>query len=148
MGFSPSLIDLAAFIGIGGVFLAVLIRLASHHSLRPTHDPRLAESLAFHNIKVSAMVSRQQVNTPLILTVGAVSALLLVVIGIGTQAWFQSEERREIDSQVGCAQQRAGERSGDRAGKCRAGSADSTFTAGPTSKSRGRAIPISRRHAR
>ncbi len=42
------------------------------------------------------MPSRQYVNTPLILTVGAVSGVLLVVIGIGTEAWFQSEENREI----------------------------------------------------
>ncbi len=48
-GFHPSFMDATAFIGIGGVFLAVFIRLLSHHSLRPTHDPRLAESLAFHN---------------------------------------------------------------------------------------------------
>lgn len=50
-GFHPLSIamDISAFVGIGGVFLATIIRLGSHHSLRPTHDPRLAESLAFHN---------------------------------------------------------------------------------------------------
>jgi hypothetical protein len=42
------------------------------------------------------MAMTQQVNTRLILTVGAVSGLLIVVISIGTQAWFQSEENREI----------------------------------------------------
>jgi hypothetical protein len=39
---------------------------------------------------------KQEVNTPLLLTVGVVSALLLLVIVFGTQAWFVREERDEI----------------------------------------------------
>jgi hypothetical protein len=42
-------IDLAALAGIGGVLAAALVRLMAPHSLRPTGDPRLPESLAFHN---------------------------------------------------------------------------------------------------
>jgi hypothetical protein len=39
---------------------------------------------------------KQDVNAPLLLTVGVVSALLLLVIVFGTQAWFVREERDEI----------------------------------------------------
>ena len=42
------------------------------------------------------MAIKQEVNTPLLLTVGVVSALLLLVIVFGTQAWFVREERDEI----------------------------------------------------
>ena len=42
------------------------------------------------------MAIKQEVNTPLLLTVGIVSALLLLVIVFGTQAWFVREERDEI----------------------------------------------------
>ena len=42
------------------------------------------------------MAIKQEVNSPLILTVGIVSALLLLVIVFGTQAWFVREERDEI----------------------------------------------------
>ena len=44
------LIDLAAFLGIGGVFVATLLRNMAPYSLRPVADPRLPEALAFHNI--------------------------------------------------------------------------------------------------
>ncbi len=44
------LIDLAAFVGIGGVFVAFVVRKASHDSVRAMRDPRLADSLAFENI--------------------------------------------------------------------------------------------------
>ena len=44
------IVDLAALVGIGGVFVAALIRSMAPHSLRPTGDPRLPECLAFHNI--------------------------------------------------------------------------------------------------
>lgn len=47
--FHFGLIDFAAFIGIGGIFVAFVVRKASHDSLRPTRDPRLADSLAFEN---------------------------------------------------------------------------------------------------
>ena len=43
------LIDLAALLGMGGLLAAVLVRLMAPHSLRPTGDPRLPESLAFQN---------------------------------------------------------------------------------------------------
>lgn len=43
-------VDLAALAGIGGVYVAALLRSMAPHSLRPTGDPRLAECLAFHNI--------------------------------------------------------------------------------------------------
>jgi hypothetical protein len=43
------LIDLAAFVGIGGVFVAFVVRKASHDSVRAMRDPRLADSLAFQN---------------------------------------------------------------------------------------------------
>jgi hypothetical protein len=39
----------SVFLGIGGIFVAYVVRCASHHSIRPTHDPRLADSLAFEN---------------------------------------------------------------------------------------------------
>lgn len=44
------LLDLTTFIGIGGIFLAVFVRLLARHSLRPRKDPRLVESVAFENI--------------------------------------------------------------------------------------------------
>jgi len=44
------LIEIASLIGIGGLFLGSLLRLASRHSLRPIADPRLQESLLFENI--------------------------------------------------------------------------------------------------
>jgi hypothetical protein len=37
-------------IGIGGIYVASLLRLALRHPLRPIADPRLEESLAFQNI--------------------------------------------------------------------------------------------------
>ncbi len=49
-GFSPHPVDLLTFIGVGGLFLAVLVRLAIQPALVPTRDPRLAESLSFENI--------------------------------------------------------------------------------------------------
>ena len=43
-------LDVATFVGIGGIFLAAFVRLLARHSLRPRKDPRLLESLAFENI--------------------------------------------------------------------------------------------------
>ena len=40
---------LAVLLGIGGIFLAVVVRRASQHSVRAMRDPRLADSLAFQN---------------------------------------------------------------------------------------------------
>jgi hypothetical protein len=48
--FSPHPVDLLTFLGVGGFFLAVLVRLAIQPALVPTRDPRLAESLSFENI--------------------------------------------------------------------------------------------------
>ncbi len=42
------------------------------------------------------MAIKQDVNAPLLLTVGVVSALLLLVVVFGTQAWYVREERDEI----------------------------------------------------
>lgn len=48
-GFHPSLVDLLAFVGVGGIFTAVLaLRLMSAPTV-PVQDPRLPESLAFEN---------------------------------------------------------------------------------------------------
>ncbi len=44
------------------------------------------------------MAIKQEANTPLIVTVGAVSAILLVVITFGVEAWFLYEENNEIAS--------------------------------------------------
>ena len=44
------LLDVATFVGIGGIFLAAFVRLLARHSLRPRKDPRLVESVAFENI--------------------------------------------------------------------------------------------------
>ncbi|HYE19954.1 MAG TPA: hypothetical protein VEA69_16005 [Tepidisphaeraceae bacterium] len=42
------------------------------------------------------MAIRQEANTPLIVTIGVVSALLLVVITFGVEAWFLYEEEYEV----------------------------------------------------
>jgi hypothetical protein len=39
---------------------------------------------------------KQEVNVPLIVTVGIVSAIIVVVLIVGTQAWYQSEEQMEM----------------------------------------------------
>jgi hypothetical protein len=49
-GFSPCLLDVATFVGIGGVFFATGIRRLGAHALVPVKDPRLAESLGFENV--------------------------------------------------------------------------------------------------
>jgi hypothetical protein len=41
--------SVCAYVGIGGVLLAVLVRGLVGQNLRPVADPRLPESLAFHN---------------------------------------------------------------------------------------------------
>ncbi len=43
------------------------------------------------------MAMKQEVNVPLVLTIGAVSALLLLVSVIGIEAWFVAEESSELD---------------------------------------------------
>jgi hypothetical protein len=47
--FHAGLIDLAVFVGIGGIFMAFVVRRAVHDSVRPIRDPRLPDSLAFEN---------------------------------------------------------------------------------------------------
>ena len=47
--FKLSLLDLTCWLGIGGLFFAVLGHLMQRGSLVPLRDPRLAESLAFEN---------------------------------------------------------------------------------------------------
>jgi hypothetical protein len=42
------------------------------------------------------MAYNQEVNAAQIITIGAVSGLLLIVIIIGLQAWFLSAEQREL----------------------------------------------------
>jgi hypothetical protein len=44
-----SLLDVTAFLGVGGLFVAVLALRLGDKSLIPRRDPRLAESLAFEN---------------------------------------------------------------------------------------------------
>ena len=49
-GLSPSLLDVAAFMTVGGCFVAVASWLMRRQALVPLRDPRLAESLAFENV--------------------------------------------------------------------------------------------------
>ncbi len=49
-GFHLSIVDVTAFIGIGAVYLGVLLRNSDKVSLIPVKDPRLSESLKFHNL--------------------------------------------------------------------------------------------------
>ena len=44
------------------------------------------------------MAIKQDVNAPLIVTIGVVSALLLLVAVFGVQAWFFHEEQTELDA--------------------------------------------------
>ncbi len=48
-GIRPSILDVAAFITVGGVFVAAAGWLMRRQALVPVRDPRLAESLAFEN---------------------------------------------------------------------------------------------------
>jgi hypothetical protein len=49
-GFSPSVLDVAAFVAVGGCFVAAVSWLMRRQALVPIRDPRLAESLAFENV--------------------------------------------------------------------------------------------------
>jgi len=44
------------------------------------------------------MAIKQDVNSPLIVTIGVVSGLLLLVAVFGVQAWFFREEQDELDT--------------------------------------------------
>ncbi|RAP29482.1 quinol:cytochrome C oxidoreductase, partial [Candidatus Marinamargulisbacteria bacterium SCGC AG-343-D04] len=48
-GFHFNLLDITTFIGIGGIYFAVFFNCLSKVSLIPHKDPRLSESLNFHN---------------------------------------------------------------------------------------------------
>jgi len=48
-GLSPSILDVAAFMAVGGCFVAAVSWLMRRQALVPLRDPRLAESLAFEN---------------------------------------------------------------------------------------------------
>ena len=48
-GVRPSILDVAAFLAVGGVFVAAASWLMRRQALVPLRDPRLAESLAFEN---------------------------------------------------------------------------------------------------
>ena len=43
------------------------------------------------------MAYKEDVNSPLIFTIGAVSALLAIVVVVGLQSWFMYEEQAEKD---------------------------------------------------
>jgi hypothetical protein len=49
-GLRPSLLDVAAFLAVGGCFVAAAGWLMRRQALVPLRDPRLAESLAFENV--------------------------------------------------------------------------------------------------
>jgi hypothetical protein len=48
-GFSPSALDVTAFLAVGGCFVGAASWLMRRQALVPLRDPRLAESLAFEN---------------------------------------------------------------------------------------------------
>jgi hypothetical protein len=52
------------------------------------------------------MAFKQEVNVPVIFTIGVISAIMLLVIVIGTQAWYQSEELDEVTTKAAEAQSR------------------------------------------
>ena len=43
------LVDLACFLGIGGIFFAALVWRLTKHDLIPVRDPRLQEAVVFEN---------------------------------------------------------------------------------------------------
>ena len=49
-GIRPSVLDVAAFLAVGGCFVAAATWLMRRQALVPLRDPRLAESLAFENV--------------------------------------------------------------------------------------------------
>jgi hypothetical protein len=53
------------------------------------------------------MAFKQEVNVPLILTIGIVSGIMILVIVIGVQAWYQSEEANEMTLKAAQANARA-----------------------------------------
>jgi hypothetical protein len=53
------------------------------------------------------MAFKQEVNVALLLTIGVISALMVLVIVIGMQAWYQSEEINEFTVKSQEASERA-----------------------------------------
>jgi hypothetical protein len=53
------------------------------------------------------MAFKQEVNVSLLMTIGVISALMVLVIVIGMQAWYQSEEINEFALKSQDASQRA-----------------------------------------
>jgi hypothetical protein len=49
-GLRPSVLDVAAFLAVGGCFVTAASWLMRQQALVPMRDPRLAESLAFENV--------------------------------------------------------------------------------------------------
>lgn len=47
--FAPHWLDVACFLGVGGVYFAVVLRAMESHALIPVGDPRLVRSLEFEN---------------------------------------------------------------------------------------------------
>src|ERR1700753_90557 len=43
------------------------------------------------------MAMNQEANTPVVLTIGGVSRVLILGLMCGTEAWFRSEQRQESD---------------------------------------------------
>ncbi|MCA9017116.1 MAG: quinol:cytochrome C oxidoreductase, partial [Planctomycetaceae bacterium] len=50
VSFSMILVDVCCTIGVGGIYIAGLLKFAGQTSVMPVRDPRLEESLKFHNI--------------------------------------------------------------------------------------------------
>jgi hypothetical protein len=50
------------------------------------------------------MAFKEDVNSQLIITIGAMSGFMVIVVVIGLQAWFMSEEKREMDEKYADAQ--------------------------------------------
>lgn len=47
--------------------------------------------------KKNESMAKQEVNSPLIVTTGIISVLLLVVSAVGIEAWFRYEEQAELE---------------------------------------------------
>ena len=50
VSFGIILVDVCCTIGVGGIYVAGLLKFAGQTSVMPVKDPRLEESLKFHNI--------------------------------------------------------------------------------------------------
>lgn len=44
------------------------------------------------------MAQREQANVPLLLTIGIISGLLIIVLGIGLEAWYLSEVQAAVQA--------------------------------------------------